>query len=62
MKESMKMLLSLDLPECDGKERLKQLGIENEDLTVQTGILVNQVQKALEGNLDSAKFVRDFLS
>lgn len=59
MKESMKMLLSLDLPESDGKERLKQLGIENEDLTVQTGILVNQVQKALEGNLDSAKFVRD---
>lgn len=59
MKESMKMLLSLELPESNGKERLKQLGIENEDLTVQTGILVNQVQKALEGNLDSAKFVRD---
>ncbi len=59
MKESMKMLLSLDLPESNGKERLKQLGIENEDLTVQTGILINQVQKALDGNLDSAKFVRD---
>lgn len=59
MKESMKMLLNLNLPESEGKEQLKILGIENEDLTVQTGILVGQVKKALEGNLDSAKFVRD---
>ena len=59
MKETMKMLLSLDMPECDGKKELKQLGLEDEDLTLQTGILINQVKKALAGNLDSAKFVRD---
>lgn len=59
MKETMKMLLSLDMPECEGKEELKQLGLEEEDLTLQTGILINQVKKALSGNLDSAKFVRD---
>lgn len=59
MKETMKMLLNLDLPECEGKEELKQLGLQEEDLTLQTGILVNQVKKALLGNLDSAKFVRD---
>lgn len=59
MKETMKMLLSLDMPDCEGKEELKQLGIKNEDLTLQTGILINQVKKALAGNLDSAKFVRD---
>lgn len=59
MKETMKMLLSLDMPECEGKEELKQLGLEDEDLTLQTGILINQVKKALAGNLDSAKFVRD---
>ena len=59
MKETMKMLLNLDMPECDGKEELKQLGLQEEDLTLQTGILVNQVKKALAGNLDSAKFVRD---
>jgi len=59
MKETMKMLLNLDMPECDGKEELKQLGIADDDLTLQTGILVNQVKKALSGNLDSAKFVRD---
>lgn len=59
MKETMKMLLNLDMPECEGKEELKQLGLQEEDLTLQTGILVNQVKKALSGNLDSAKFVRD---
>ena len=28
-------------------------------MTVQTGILMNQVNRALKGDLDSAKFVRD---
>ena len=59
MKETMKMLLSLDMPECDGKEELKNLGLKDEDLNLQTGILIGQVKKALGGNLDSAKFVRD---
>lgn len=59
MKETMKKLLTLDMPDCDGKEELKQLGLEDEELTLQTGILINQVKKALAGNLDSAKFVRD---
>lgn len=59
MKSTMKMILSLDMPECEGKEELKKIGIDDEDLTLQTGILVNQAKKALAGNLDSAKFVRD---
>ncbi len=59
MKETMKMLLNLNLPESEGKEKLKEIGIEDEDLTIQTAILTNQVEKALNGNLDSAKFVRD---
>ena len=59
MKETMKALLSLELPESEGKENLKQLGFEQEDLNIQTGILMNQVSRALKGDLDSAKFVRD---
>lgn len=59
MKETMKMLLSLEIPESDAKENLKNLGIDNEDLTAQTLILSEQVKKAIAGNLDSAKFVRD---
>lgn len=59
MKETMKMLLSLDLPDSDGKMQLQKIGIEEEDLTIQTAILTNQIKKAIKGNLDSAKFVRD---
>lgn len=59
MKDTVKMLLNLNLTDSEGKEKLKELGIEEEDLTIQTAILTNQVEKALKGNLDSAKFVRD---
>ncbi len=59
MKETMKMLLSLEMPESEGKEKLKELGIDDEDLNVQTAILMQQINKALKGNLESAKFVRD---
>lgn len=59
MKDTMKMLLNLDLPESEGKEKLKELGIKEDDLNVQTAILTNQVQRALKGDLDSAKFCRD---
>lgn len=59
MKDTMQMLLSLELPDCKGKEDLKGLGIDEEDMNVQTAILMAQVQKAMKGNLDSAKFVRD---
>lgn len=59
MKDTMKMLLSLEIPESEGKEKLRELGIEDGDLTVQTQIAIQQVDKAMAGNLDSAKFVRD---
>lgn len=59
MKETMKMLLNLDLPDCEGKESLKDMGIEDEDLNIQTAILANQAKKAIAGDLDSAKFCRD---
>ncbi len=59
MKETMNMLLSLDLPESEGKEKLKQMGIEDEDLNVQTAILAQQTQRAMNGSLESAKFVKE---
>lgn len=59
MKETINMLLSLNLPDSEGKEQLKSMGIDDEDLNVQTAILMQQVKKAMAGNLESAKFVRD---
>ena len=47
------------MPESEGKEKLRELGIDDEELNVQTAILMQQINKALKGNLDSAKFVRD---
>lgn len=59
MKEMINILLSLDMPDSEGKEKIKALGIDDEDLNIQTAILMAQVNKALRGNLDSAKFVRE---
>ena len=46
MKDTMQMLLSLRLPDCKGKNELKEAGIEEEDMNIQTAILMQQVQKA----------------
>lgn len=59
MKDTMQILLSLPLPDCKGKDELNNLGINEEDMNIQTVILMAQVQKAMKGNLESAKFVRD---
>ena len=59
MKEMMKILLSLDMPESKGKDELRELGIAEEDLNIQTQILMQQINKAMKGNLESAKFVRE---
>ncbi len=59
MRETFKMLLSMEMPESEGKEKLRMMGIEDEDLTIQTQIAVKQVDRAMRGDLDSAKFVRD---
>lgn len=59
MRDTMKMLLNLDLPECEAKNLYRNMGVEDEDLNIQTSILIEQTKKAMNGNLDSAKFCRD---
>lgn len=59
MQETMKMLLNLDLPECEAKDLYRNMGVEDENLNIQTSILIEQTKKAMNGNLDSAKFCRD---
>lgn len=58
MKDTINMLLALEMPDSEAKEQLRDLGIEDEDLNVQTQILMQQVIKAMKGNLASAEFVR----
>ena len=59
MKEIMNTILSLDIPDEQVKETFKKAGLEDEDLNIQTAVVYKQVQNALKGNLDSAKFCRD---
>lgn len=59
MKETMQMLLDLKIPESKAKKQLIDLGITEEDATMQSGILFKQVTKALNGDNESAKFCRD---
>lgn len=59
MKEIMNTVLSLDIPDEEVKETFKKAGIEDEDLNIQTALIYKQVENALKGNLESAKFCRD---
>lgn len=59
MKETMQMLLNLQVPTEEAKEKLMQIGLSEEDATLQSAILYKQVSKAISGDNESAKFCRD---
>lgn len=60
MKETMNMLLSLELDKkSEARAQLSSIGIQEEDLNVQTQILMQQALKAMNGNLASAQFVKE---
>ena len=59
MKETMQLLLNLQVPTDEAKEKLMQIGIPEEDATLQSAILYKQVTKAINGDNESAKFCRD---
>ena len=59
MKETMQLLLNLKVPTEEAKEKLMEIGIPEEDATMQSAILLKQVNKAIGGDNESAKFCRD---
>jgi PBSX family phage terminase large subunit len=59
MKDVMNLMLSLDLPDENSKAVLKNLGVQDEDMNLQTAVVYSQVKRAIAGDLDSAKFCRD---
>ena len=59
MKNTMQMILALNLPTEEAKQRLIGIGISEEDANIQSEILLKQTEKALDGNIESAKFCRD---
>lgn len=62
MKDVLEMLLSM--PIKDGKESdLESIGnftaIKGKNITVNEAMLIAQIQRALQGNVQSAEFIRD---
>ena len=56
MKAQMKLLLEMGIDKQD-KVRLKKLGLDEDDMTKQTLMLLAQMQEAINGNTNAAKFV-----
>lgn len=61
LKEQLETLMSLDLPENKLKDDMRKLGIEDNDLSVQNGILVSLVKQALNGSIRAFQVIRDQL-
>lgn len=59
LKEAFQVLLSMPVVEEDIKQELAKAGIEDEYRTNDIAIALSMIQKALEGNVNAATFVRD---
>lgn len=60
MKSGAKMLM--DMPASKAiTQKLKLLGIPEEDATYQMGVMVAMLQQALDGNVKAAQFIRELV-
>lgn len=60
MKSGAKMLM--DMPASKAiTQKLKLLGIPEEDATYQMGVMVAMLQQALDGNVKAAQFIRELI-
>lgn len=60
MKSGAKMLM--DMPASKSiAQKLKLLGIDEEDATYQMGVMVAMLQQALDGNVKAAQFLRELI-
>lgn len=59
MKEQLNLLLSLPIKNNKMREQIKELGIEDDDLTNQMALIIAQYQKALKGDTQAFNTLRD---
>lgn len=59
MRESLELLLSLPVTSGDIADELRELGIKDEDLTNVMALCIKVFQKALNGDIKAAEFIRD---
>lgn len=61
MRDTAKMLLDMEVPKQakELKAKLKAMGVDDEDLTYQTAVIVGIINQAMKGNTKAASFLRD---
>lgn len=59
MREQLQVLLSLPSKSRKAQKMMKDLGLKTEDMTTQMEMLLAMYQKALQGDVQAASFVRD---
>lgn len=61
IKEQMESLMLLDLYEGNLKEKMRKLGIAEDELSIQNAMCVSLVQQALNGSIRAFQVIRDQL-
>lgn len=59
IKEQLEMLLELPLKDKNAKTKIKKLGINVDDLNNQMAMVISIYQKALKGDVNAFKEIRD---
>lgn len=59
MKEIMENLLKIPVNDENVKEKMREMGIDNEDINNQTAMLVKLMNKALKGDLRAIDMIRE---
>lgn len=59
IKEQLEMLLELPLKDKNTKSKIKKLGINADDLNNQMAMVISIYQKALKGDVNAFKEIRD---
>ena len=61
MKDQMALLLSLPIKDDSLKEKIQELGIDDDNIDNQMAIVIAMWQKACKGNVKASEFIRDTL-
>lgn len=56
MREALKTVMRIDVPDADKRKALETLGI---DPTIQNAVILAALLKAADGDIEAARFVRD---
>lgn len=59
MKECLSLLLQLDIKNPKVKDKLRELGVTDEEMTNEMAMMVSVMNKAMKGDIQAVNFIRD---